>query len=110
MFLPMTVEALDLGNIFHFLLDGVDVSTSCRRVITTTSLALSSPKISLLVVLVFLVNLALVGRRLLMLVIRYISKRSISGLNPSGVFLLFFCGLVPLETPGIDLLGPFGWL
>ena len=52
---PVTVVALDLGEIFLFLLDSGGVDTHCKRVIATT-LSLSArlvPWTSLLVVLVF---------------------------------------------------------
>ena len=75
-----------------------------------TLLAPVAPRTSLLVVLVFLASLALVGKRLLVLVTRYVSGRSISRFSPSRVLLLFFHKPVPLETPRIDLPGPCGWL
>ena len=54
MSLPVIVVALDLGDIFHLLLDGTDVDSRCKRVVALTlSLsAPSAPETSLLVVLV----------------------------------------------------------
>ena len=52
-----------------------------------------------LVVLIFFISLALVGKRLLkVLSTRYVSGKSDSRLFLSRVFLLYFCKLVPLET------------
>ena len=53
MSLPVTVVALNLGDIFHYFFDGAGVDTHCRRVIVAdTPLVLSAPKTSLLVVLI----------------------------------------------------------
>ena len=54
MSLPLTVVILDLGDIFHLLLDDVGVDSHCKRVValTLSSLAPSAPETSLLVVLV----------------------------------------------------------
>lgn len=113
MSLLVTVEALDLGNIFHFFFDGVGVSTHgvsirCRRVVAITSLVILAPKTSL--VLVFLATVALVGRRLLVLATRRISKRDVSRLNLFKVFFLLLGGLIPLKTPEVNLLGLCRWL
>lgn len=70
-----------------------------------TLLAPLAPKIALLVVLVFFASLTLVGRRLLVLATRYISKRNINELSPFGVFSLFFRRLIPLGTLKINLPG-----
>lgn len=94
----MTVEALDLGDILFFFLDDVSISTYCKKVVATTFLTLSALRISL-VVLIFLASLALVDRKLLVFVTRCVSGRSVSRLSLSGVFLLLFLKLVPLETP-----------
>lgn len=60
----MVVEACKLGDIFSFLFDDIGVSTRCRGVmVTTLSLPPMVPRISLVVLALF-VNLALVGRRL----------------------------------------------
>ena len=80
-----------------FLYDDVSISTCCRGVIVTTFLALLAPKTSF-VVLVFFASLALVGGRLLVLVIRYVSGRSIIGLYISTVILFFFCKSILLES------------
>ena len=54
MSLSVTVVALDLGNIFHFLLDDAGVNVRCRGVVAAalSSSALSLSRTSLLVVLV----------------------------------------------------------
>ena len=103
MFLLVIVEALNLRNISHFLFDGIGVSIHCKKIMLTLSLTPSTLKISLLVVLVFLASLALVGRKLLVLATRYISRRSISERNPSGVLVLLFCRPIPSRTPQIYL-------
>ena len=56
MSLPVTVVALDLRNIFHFLPDGAGVNTRCKGVVATilSPLAPLVLKTSLLVVLVLL--------------------------------------------------------
>ena len=108
MSLLVIVEILNLGDIFHFFFDNVGVSTCCKKVIATTFLIPLAPKTSLLVVLVFLASLALVGGILLMLAIRYVSKKCVSEFSFSGVFLLLFHELVPSRIPGIDFLGPYG--
>lgn len=91
----MTVEALNLEDIFLFLFDSLSMSKYCRRDITITlSLAFLVPR-TFLVVLVFLASLALVDRRLLVLATRYVSKRNISKLSLSGVLLLLFHRFVP---------------
>lgn len=106
----MIVKILNLRNIFQFPLDDIGVSTYCKRVVATTFLALLALKISLLVVLILFISLALVGRRLLVLTTRYVSKKSVSELSSFRVFLLFFCKFIPLETPGINFPGPYRWL
>ena len=106
MSLPVTVVALNLGDIFHFFLDGAGVNTCCKRdVAITTFLAPLAPRIFLLVVLVFFASLVLVTRRLLMLTTRFVNKKNVSRLSIFGVILLFFVGPVLLETPGIYLAG-----
>lgn len=87
----MIVEAFDLRDVFPFLLNDIGISTYCREVMNMTqSLALLALKI-LLVVLVFFANLALVGRRLLVLANRYISRMSINKFSSFKVFLFHFC-------------------
>ena len=56
MSLPVTVIALDLRDIFHFLLDGAGVDTRCRRVValTLSLLGFLPPGTSLLVVLILI--------------------------------------------------------
>ena len=68
MALPSAVEALDLGDVFRFLL--YDIGTCCSGVMAATlSSAASAPRTSL-VVLVLLAILALVGGRLMVLATR----------------------------------------
>ena len=93
---PITVEALDLEDVLLFLIDNVDVSTCCKKVMATTRLVLLAPKTSL-VILVLLANLEVVGRRL-MHAIRCVSKKIISGFSVSGVLFLFVCRPIPLKT------------
>ena len=52
---PLTVVALNLGDIFYLLLDGTGIDIRCKRVVALT-LSLSAPSApgTLLVVLVFL--------------------------------------------------------
>ena len=56
--LSVTVVALDLGDIFHFLLDGTDVDTRCRRVVALTIFlfAPSTPETLLLILVIFWVG------------------------------------------------------
>ena len=54
MSLPMTVVALDLGDIFHFLLDSAGVNICCRKVVAITLSLSSAMPGTLLVVLVLL--------------------------------------------------------
>ena len=58
MSLPVTVVALDLGDIFHLFLDNAGVDTRCKRVIalTLSSLALLAPGTSLVVLVLFRVG------------------------------------------------------
>ena len=82
--------ALNLGNIlFFFLRNNID---TCGRGVGAMTLSPSSaaPR-TLLVVLVFLINLALIGLAPIGGVSsRHISKGKISKPSLSGVFLLFF--------------------
>ena len=104
------VKALKFRNVFSFLLDDVGISICCRKFVTTTlSLAFLAPKTSL-VILVFLASLALVCKRLLILATKYVSRKSVSRLSFSGVFLLLFCKPIPLKTLWIYFLGTGGWL
>ena len=88
----MTVQAFDLGDIFHFLVDNDSISIRCKRVVTTTFLAFLTPRISL-VVLVFLISPALVGKKLLHLATRYFSGRVFVDLVFPESFSSFFGGL-----------------
>ena len=95
----MAKVALDLEDVFlviPVLLNDVDICTCCKEVVIATFLATLASKTFL--VLVFLACLALVGRKLLVLATRYISKSSINGLNSSRVFLLLFCRPVSSGT------------
>ena len=99
MSLPVAIVAFNLEDIFHFLLDNIEIRIRYREIgATTTPAALFMSKISLLVVLVFLASLALVDGRLLVPTTRYVSKKKISGLSLSRVFFLLFCRLVPSGT------------
>ena len=96
MSLLMTVVALDLREIFFFLLDGGGVDTRCRSVMSTTlSLsALSTPRTSLLVVLVVFGGRSLLSGRGLFST-RRVSRGGVGGLILStGVFLLLSGGPV----------------
>lgn len=113
MSLLVTVEALNLKDIFHFFFDGISVSTygvstHCRRVVTTTSPITLTPKTSLF--LVPLASLTLVGGKLLVLVTKHVSKKGVSRLSPFKIFVLLLGGLVLLETPGIDFSDFCRWL
>lgn len=90
------VVVLNLGDIFHFLLNGIGVSTYCRGVGVMSTFTVSlTPRISLLVVLVLFANLALVSKRLLVLASGCVSKRNVSGLSLFGVFFLFYYEPIP---------------
>ena len=103
MSLPVTVVALDLGDIFHFLLNGSGVDTHCRRVVALTLFlsTSSTPGTSLLEVLVlFWVGggSLLSGKQLFPT--RCVSRDGVGGLILStGVFLLSLSGLLPLGIP-----------
>ena len=113
MSLPVTVVALDLGDIFHFFLDGTGVNTRCKGFVATAIfLVPSAPRTFFLVVLILL---RVGGRSLLsgkwLFSTRYVSKSSVSGLILStGVFLLLLSGLVPLGTPWVYVAGTGGGL
>ena len=92
--------ALDLDNVFPFLLKN-NIDTHGMGVgATTLSPSSAVPRISL-VVLVLLVGLALVGE----LLTKHVNKGKISGLSPFEVLFLLFSGPVPLETLGVNLMG-----
>ena len=84
----VTVITLDLGDIFHFLLDSISVST-CYRKVVATSISSATSAIRNSLVLVLFTSLALVSGRLLVLATRYVSEKIVRGLSPSGVLLLF---------------------
>ena len=104
MFLLITFEALDLRDVFLFFFNDVGVSTYCKKAMVTTFLAPLMLRTSL-VILVFLTNLALVGGKLLVFATRYVSKRSVSRLSLSKVFVFLFYRSVLLEILQINLLG-----
>lgn len=95
----VTVVVLDLEDIFCFLLYDIGVSSYCKKVMVTVSLTLLALKTSLLVVLILFPSLVLVGGRLLMLATRHVSRKSVSKLSLSGIFFLFFHGLISLGVP-----------
>ena len=108
MSLPVIVVALDLGNIFHFILSNTGVDTRCRGVVIV-ALFLSAPsalRTSLLVVLV----LFWVGGRSLLSRKELFSTRRISRggvgrpILSTGVFLLLHNGPVPFGTPQVHVV------
>lgn len=101
----ITIETFNLKNIFFIFLDGIGISINCKKAMVTTFLTPLTPK-KFLVILVFLASLALMGKRLLVFATKYISRRSVSGLNSFGVFSVFFYGFVPLRILQINLSGP----
>lgn len=84
------VEVLNLQDIFSFFLDSICISNFLKEVITTTLFLGALAMRTSLVVLVVLASLALVGRRLLLFITRYINEKIISILNLSEDLLLFF--------------------
>lgn len=93
-------EILELGDVslvFPIFLNDVGIYICCKGVVIATFLTILAPKTSL--VLVYLAYLALVDRKLLILVTRYMSKGNVSGFSPFRVFLLFFHRLVLLRIP-----------
>lgn len=98
------VEAFDVRNVFFFFL-GNDINTYCRKVVAVILFApLTIPKI-FMVVLVFFIAFALVGKRLLGLFLtRYVSKEGVSKLIFSDVFIFSFCKPISLKILGINLL------
>ena len=101
MSLPVTVVALDLGEIFLLFLDSSGIDTYCRRVMATTLslLALSALWTSLLVVLVLLRvggESQLSGKELFST--RRVSRGGVSGLILSTDVLFFLsCGPISSE-------------
>lgn len=90
------VEILDFRDVFPFFFDNVGVSTHCRRIMATTLFLPLMVLRTSLMVLIFFISLALVGRRLLgVLVTRYVSGRSVNRLISFRVFFFFFCRLIP---------------
>lgn len=98
------VKVLNIGDILLFSFDTID--TSYRRVMVMTLFLLVIVPRIFLIVLVFCVDLALIGKRLLgVLLIRYVNRESISKLIFFKVFLHLFCRSVSLETLKINLAG-----
>lgn len=110
MSLLMTIKTLDLGDIFHFLFNGIGINICCGKVVSITFLALLATKTSLLVILVFFAPLALVNRRLLVFATRYVNERNVNKLSSFENSLFIFCRLILLEIPEIDFPGSCGWL
>ena len=100
----MTELVLNLEDVFHVLFDNVGVCTYCRRVVTAIFLAILTPRIFL--ILVLLTGLGLMGG----LLTRYISKGIISRLSPCGVFLLLFSRLTFSKTLNVNFTNTKGWL
>lgn len=93
---PITGIILYLDNALPFFFRN-DINTYKRGVVAMTlSLSFAAPG-TLLVLLVFYVNLALIGG----LLSRHVSGGRISGFSFSRVFFLLFYRLVPSEIPGI---------
>lgn len=81
----LTKKAFDIKVIFFFFFKN-DIDTCYRKVVDATLFLSSTTLKTSLIVLVFLVALALVGRLLLT---RYVNKEKVSRLI--RVFILFFC-------------------
>lgn len=92
-----------MRDILLFFLDDIE---NCYKEVMVAILFLPlMVPITFLVVLVFFASLALVSRRLLgMLLTKYINGKSVNRLIFYKVFFLYFCRLVILETPSINLL------
>ena len=114
MSLPLTVVALDLGNISHFLLDGTGVYTRCRRFVAV-DLSLLAPSVLKTSLLIVLVLFWIGGGSLLsgkaLFSTRRISQGGVSGLIPSTeVFFLLLSGPVLSGTPRVHIAGIGGGL
>lgn len=94
---PVTIEVINLEDIFHSFFYGIGISIHYKKVLTTISLAPLVLRISLMV-LVLLASLALVGEKLPMLITKYVSGRNINRFGFSEVLLLFFVVLFPQDT------------
>ena len=85
----MTIVVLDLGDIFHFFLNGAGINTHGQGVATLSSSSTES-ETSLLILVFFL---ALIGLTLMGgLSTKHVSTERISGLSPFKVFFLLFSG------------------
>lgn len=106
----MTVEVLDLGDVFPFLLDNVSVSIYCKKVMIMIQILFPTfTKTTFLAILFFFASLVLLGRRLLgVLATKYVSGRAVSRLISSKVFLYLFHRPVTLQTFGVNLLNTLG--
>ena len=91
--------AFDLSNVLSFLLRN-NIDTYGRKVEALTLYLFFAALETSLVILVFLINLVLIGLALISgLSTRYVSKKRISGLNLSGVLLFFLTGPIFSGTP-----------
>lgn len=92
----VTIKALNIGDVFFLNIVGINIYS--REVMTMIlSLVPLVPRTSL-IFLVFVANLALVVRRLLVFTTNYVSRRSVSEFSSFKVFFLLFCWFVPLGT------------
>lgn len=97
----LIVKVFNIRNVFFFFFRN-DIDTYYRRVMATTLfLSSASPKI-FLVILIFFVDLALIGE---LFSTRYVYKKRINRLVLPKVFILLFCWSISIETFGINLLG-----
>ena len=102
----MTSEALNLGNVSLLSLDGVGISTRCRRVVAMTlSLSFAVPETSLVV----LVYLRISEKSLLsekwLFPTRYVSRGGVGGLILFRVLLFPLCRLVSSGAFWVHLAG-----
>ena len=104
------VEALDMGDIFFFLL-GSKIDICCKWVLAS-SLSSSMPRTSMVFMVFFQVGgESLVSRiRKWLFFISCVSRGGVGGLILFGVFLLFFCGPDLSETSWIYFAGISKWL
>lgn len=93
----MAGEVLDLGDVSLVILDGIGINTHSRGVVVTTIFLALASRTSL--ILVFFARLALVDRRLLVLINRYIIRKNVSRFSLSEVFLLLFRKPILLKVP-----------
>ena len=96
---PPIIKVFNLGNILFFLFKN-DISIYGREIMAATLFLSSTVPRNFLVVLIFLISLALMGR---LLPTRHISKKRVMRLIFLRVFLLGWS--MPVEVLGIYLLG-----